>query len=85
MKKKIICVVIEYYLNCRDFVEEFQNVSAGNRFVGNKTDLDAVDVSKTERLLGLFSPTHMVFDHERRNKLVDIIPDSPSLTGLIFL
>ena len=33
-------------------------------------------------LLGLFSPTHMVFDHERRNKLVDIIPDSPSLTDM---
>ena len=81
----MICVVIEYYLNCRDFVEEFQKASAGNRFVGNKTDLEAVDVSTTERLLGLFSPTHMVFDHERRNKLVDIIPDSPSLTGLIFL
>ena len=76
---------IQYYLNFRDFVKEFQNASAGNTFVGNKADLDAVDVSKTERLLGLFSPTHMVFDHERRNKLVDIIPDSPSLTGLIFL
>ena len=78
-------VNIQYYLNFRDFVEEFQNASAGNTFVGSKADLDAVDVSKTERLLGLFSPTHMVFDHERRNKLVDIIPDSPSLTGLIFL
>ena len=80
----MICVT-EYYFNFRDFVEVFQNASAGNTFVRNKTDLDAVDVSKTERLLGLFSPTHMVFDHERRNKLVDIIPDSPSLTGLIFL
>ena len=73
---------IQYYFNFRDFVKEFQNASVGNKFVGSKADLDAVDVSKTDRLLGLFSPTHMVFDHERENKLVDFIPDSPSLTGI---
>ena len=40
------------YINFRDFVEEFKNASESNRFVETKTDLDAVDVSKTERLLG---------------------------------
>ena len=63
-------------------MEEFQNVSANNVFVSTKTDLEAIDVSKTDRLLGLFSPTHMIFDHERRNKLVDFIPDSPSISDM---
>ena len=63
-------------------MEEFQNVSASNVFVSTKTDLEAIDVSETDRLLGLFSPTHMIFDHERRNKLVDFIPDSPSISDM---
>ena len=63
-------------------MEEFQNVSANNVFVSTKTDLEAIDVSETDRLLGLFSPTHMIFDHERRNKLVDFIPDSPSISDM---
>ena len=66
----------------RDFIEEFQNESANNIFVDNLTDLESVDVSKTDRLLGLFSPTHMVFDYERRQNLVDIIPDSPSIADM---
>ena len=66
----------------RDFIEEFQNESANNIFVDNLTDLESVDVSKTDRLLGIFSPTHMVFDYERRQKLVDTIPDSPSIADM---
>ena len=63
-------------------MEDFQNESINNVFVGNLADLEAVDVTKTDRLLGLFSPTHMIFDHERRQKLVEIVPDSPSLADL---
>ena len=66
----------------RDFIEEFQNESANNIFVDNLTDLESVDVSKTDRLLGIFSPTHMVFDYERRQNLVDTIPDSPSIADM---
>ena len=66
----------------RDFIEEFQNESASNIFVDNLTDLESIDVSKTDRLLGLFSPTHMVFDYERRQNLVDIIPNSPSIADM---
>ena len=63
-------------------MEEFQNASTDNVFVGNLADLEAVDVTKTDRLLGLFSPTHLVFDYERRQNLVDIIPDSPSIADM---
>ena len=66
----------------RDFIELFQNESTNNIFVKNCADLESVDVSKTDRLLGLFSPTHMVFDYERRQNLVDIIPDSPSIADM---
>ena len=44
--------MVQYTIHFRDFVEEFRNASESNKFVETKTDLDAVDVSKTERLLG---------------------------------
>ena len=76
----------EYTYHCstnnRDFIEEFKTSSVGNIYVSNKTELDSIDVSQTDRLLGLFSETHVVFDHERRENLVDIVPDAPSLVDM---
>ena len=70
------------YTNDRDFIEEFKSSAKGNFYVSNKTELDNIDVDQTDRLLGLFSETHVIFDHERRENLVDIVPDAPSLVDM---
>ncbi len=70
------------YTESRDFVEEFKNQSGKNQVVMNLTELNQIDAANTDRLLGLFSETHCIFDHERRNKNVAIVQDSPSLTDM---
>ena len=69
--------------NLRSLVEKFQSESSQNIYVENRTELMAIDVAKTERLLGLFADTHLMFDNERRNP-IDCKPcqdwlDQPSL------
>lgn len=48
----------------------------------NKTELLSVDPSQTERLLGLFSDTHCIFDHERVSGVIENYQDSPSLSDM---
>ena len=74
----------------RDLLADFQ--SAGFRYAADKTALDAIDASKTDRLLGLFSYANMNVALDkidgRRNKLKGIggrvvddfgLPDQPML------
>lgn len=76
----------EYSSKCyskdQDLIQDFQDQSEGNVFVENRTDLLKVDVSKTDRLLGLFSDDHCIYDHERVAKNVEKYQDSPSLTDM---
>lgn len=48
----------------------------------NRTELLEVDVSKTDRLLGLFSDTHCIFDHEIRSKVIEQYQDAPHLVDM---
>ena len=74
----------------RDLLADFQ--SAGFRYAADKTALDAIDASKTDRLLGLFSYSNMNVALDkidgRRNKTKGIggrvvddfgLPDQPML------
>ena len=74
----------------RDLLGDFQ--SAGFRYAADKTALDAIDTSKTDRLLGLFSYANMNVALDkidgRRNRLKGIggrvvddfgLPDQPML------
>ena len=53
-----------------------------NAFVQTHNDLLNVNVSQTERLFGLFSDDHCIYDHERVNGNVATIQDSPSLSEM---
>ena len=66
----------------RNFTDEFINNSTRNHYVETLTELNNVDVSKVARLLGLFSQTHTIYDYERRQKSVEMVPDSPSIVDM---
>lgn len=48
----------------RDLIKEYQQ-KFNAHYVWNKAQFDAVDVNKTQRLLGLFEPSHMQYEHDR--------------------
>jgi alkaline phosphatase len=54
----------------RDLIHEYQQ-KFNAQYVWNKAQFDAIDVSKTQRLLGLFEPSHMQYEHDR-------VPDNKS-------
>ena len=49
----------------RDLVAEWTSRGAGSAYVWSQQGLDAVDLAKTRRLLGLFEPRHMNFEVDR--------------------
>ncbi len=48
----------------RNLIDEYQQKFNG-LYVWNKAQFDALDTNKTERLLGLFEPSHMQYEHDR--------------------
>jgi alkaline phosphatase len=49
----------------RDLVAAWQKRNPGGAFVWSRAQLEALDLAKTRRLLGLFEPSHMEFEHDR--------------------
>lgn len=48
----------------RDLIAQWQQKS-GAAYVWNAQQFDAIDVAKTQHLLGLFEPSHMQWEHDR--------------------
>lgn len=48
----------------RDLINEF-TARPGSHYVWNKKQFDAIDPKMTKRLLGLFEPSHMRYEHDR--------------------
>jgi alkaline phosphatase len=52
-------------LDQRDLIAAWKARGAGGAYVWNERQLKALDLAHTPRLLGLFEPSHMNFEHER--------------------
>lgn len=65
-------------LDGRDLIGEWTSRHPHGKYVWNAAQLKALDLAKTPRLLGLFEPSHMNYEHERpRDKAGE-----PSLAGM---
>ena len=53
-------------LDGRDLTKEWTTKYKNSAYVWNKQQFDAVDAKKTKHLLGLFEPSHLQFEHDRR-------------------
>lgn len=51
-------------LDGRNLITEYLQ-QQGAKYVWNKTQFDAINPQKTKRLLGLFEPSHMHYEHDR--------------------
>jgi alkaline phosphatase len=51
----------------RNLTAEWTAAQPKSAYVWNKTAFDAVDPNKTKKLLGLFEPSHMQYETDRRN------------------
>lgn len=65
-------------LDGRDLTAEWVRKHPGSDYVWNKQQLASIDPKKTKHLLGLFNPSSMEFDADRKAKNVD----EPSLTEM---
>lgn len=54
-------------LDGRHLIEEWRAKNPGGAYVWNARQLDAAEAAKAPRLLGLFEPDHMQFEHDRPN------------------
>ena len=62
----------------RDLIAEWKRRHPDGQYVWTGQQLQALDLSKTSRLLGLFNPSHLSYEHERvTDKL-----DEPSLAEM---
>ncbi|EIL97114.1 alkaline phosphatase [Rhodanobacter thiooxydans] len=52
-------------LDGRDLIGEWTSSHPDGKYVWNAAQLKALDLTKTPRLLGLFEPSHMNYEHER--------------------
>jgi alkaline phosphatase len=52
-------------LDGRDLIGEWTSSHPDGKYVWNAAQLKALDLSRTPRLLGLFEPSHMNYEHER--------------------
>ncbi len=52
-------------LDKRDLTVEWQAKRRGSAYVWNKRQFDAIDPRRTSRLLGLFEPSHVKYEHDR--------------------
>ncbi len=65
-------------LDGRDLIGEWKQRHPDGAYVWNRQQLQAIDPAKTSRLLGLFNPSHLNYEHERvAGKL-----DEPSLAEM---
>ena len=64
-------------LDGRDLIAEWRQRPA-SAYVWNATQLAAVDPARTRHLLGLFNPSHLEYDHDRRAQQLD----EPSLAAM---
>lgn len=65
-------------LDGRDLIAEWKQRNPGGAYVWNRQQLETLDPAKTPRLLGLFNPSHLSYEHERvTDKL-----DEPSLAEM---
>jgi len=62
----------------RDLVAEWQKRHPDGAWVWNRAQLEALDLAKTRRLLGLFEPSHLEYEHDRPQDRAG----EPSLTEL---
>ncbi|MDQ7783443.1 MAG: alkaline phosphatase [Desulfomonilaceae bacterium] len=60
----------------RNIVEEMRK--KGYAFVRTKAELDAVDLTSTDKLLGLFAASHMAYELDRRNEADAASQPSPA-------
>jgi len=72
-------------LDQRDLIAQW-SARPGAAYVWNKQQFDAVDVSKTTHLLGLFERSHMRFEHDRTNPPANesgrVAAEEPSLAEM---
>lgn len=54
-------------LDGRDLTEEWKSKYKNSEFIWNKDQFDSVDPKKTKHLLGLFEPSHMQYEYDRKN------------------
>jgi alkaline phosphatase len=64
----------------RNLIKEYQQKFNG-QYVWNKTQFDAIDANKTQRLLGLFEPSHMQYEHDRTNGKISNEPSLSDMTS----
>ncbi len=53
-------------LDKRNLTDEWKSKYENSAYVWNKSQFDAIDPKKTDHLLGLFEPSHMHFEHDRK-------------------
>ena len=49
----------------RDLTQEWKTKYKNSEYTWNKEQFDAIDVKKTDHLLGLFQPSHLQYEHDR--------------------
>ncbi|NNE99937.1 MAG: alkaline phosphatase, partial [Pyrinomonadaceae bacterium] len=52
-------------LDKRNLTEEWKTRRKRSEYVWNKAQFDAIDTRQTDHLLGLFQPSHMLYEHDR--------------------
>ena len=65
-------------LDGRDLTKEWTTKYKNSNYVWNKRQFDAIDAKKTKHLLGLFEPSHLQYEHDRKNDTAG----EPSLTEM---
>jgi alkaline phosphatase len=65
-------------LDGRDLTKEWTTKYKDSAYVWNKKDFDAIDPKKTTHLLGLFEPSHMKYEYDRKGDPAG----EPSLTEM---
>ncbi len=64
----------------RNLIKEFQK-KFNAKYVWNKAQFDAIDINKTRRLLGLFEPSHMHYEHDRPDEVENKEPSLGEMTS----
>ncbi len=65
-------------LDKRNLTEEWKAKNKNSQYVWNKKQFDSINVKDTDHLLGLFEPSHMLYEHDRSKD----IAGEPSLTEM---
>ena len=65
-------------LDGRDLTKEWQSKYKDSAFVWNKQQFDSINTGKTRHLFGLFEPSHMKYEQDRRQDLAG----EPSLSEM---